>query len=89
MVSQPLPHGEAFNVLELHISGRLGHHQHNGRSPTDTALNRRPDACSRTKKALLSMPRWSTNEVGKDVGGTTEGPHLCEQLCSQTKPRIR
>jgi hypothetical protein len=24
VVSQPLPHGEAFDVLELHIGGRLG-----------------------------------------------------------------
>jgi hypothetical protein len=82
IVSQTLPHGEAFDVLELHIDGRLGHHQHNGRSPTDAALDRRPDECPRAEKALLSVPYWSMNEVCKDVGGTTEGLHLCEQLCS-------
>jgi hypothetical protein len=52
-------------------------------------LDRRPDACPRTEKVLLSVPHWSTNEVGKDVDGATEGLHLREQLCSQRKPRIR
>jgi hypothetical protein len=58
-------------------------------SATDAALDHRPNECPRTEKALLSTPCWSTNEVGKDVGGTTEGIHLHEQLCSQTKSRIR
>jgi hypothetical protein len=66
----------------------LGHRQCNGRSPMNVALDRHPDECLRTKKALLLAPRWSANEVGQDVGGATEGLHLCEQLCSQTKPRI-
>jgi hypothetical protein len=55
----------------------------------DTALYCRPDECPRTEKALLSTPHWSTNEVGKDVDGATEGLHLREQLYSQTKSRIR
>jgi hypothetical protein len=44
----------------------------------DVVLDRHLDECPRTKKALLSMPHWSMNEVGKDVGGATEGLHLHE-----------
>jgi hypothetical protein len=55
----------------------------------DIALNHRPNECLHTKKALLSAPCWSTDEVGEDVSGTTKGLHLHEQLRSQTKPRIR
>jgi hypothetical protein len=51
----------------------------------DAALNRPPDECPRAEKALLSAPRWSTNKVGQDVGGATEGLHLREQLYSQNK----
>jgi hypothetical protein len=83
VVSQPLPHGEAFDVLELHIGGRLGQRQHNGRSSMDAALDCCSDPCLRTKEALLPAPRWSTHVVGQDIGGTTEGLHLHEQLCSK------
>jgi hypothetical protein len=55
----------------------------------DTVLDRRPDECPRAEKALLLAPCWSTNEVGKDVGGATEGLHLRKQLYSRIKPRIR
>jgi hypothetical protein len=56
IVSQPLPHGEAFNVLKLHVSGRLGHSQRNDCSSTDAALDHHPNECLCTKEALLSVP---------------------------------
>jgi hypothetical protein len=56
--------GEAFNVLKLHVSGRLGHSQRNGCSSTNAALDHGPDECLRTKEALLSASHWSTNKVG-------------------------
>jgi hypothetical protein len=81
VVSQPLSHQEALNVLELHICGRLGHYQCNGLPLMNTALDRCPDQRSRTEKALLPVPHQSTNKVRQDIGGVTEGLYLHEQFC--------
>jgi hypothetical protein len=62
----------------LYVGGCLGHRQRNDRSSMDVVLDRQLDECPRTKKALLLMPHWSMNEVGKDIGGATEGLHLHE-----------
>jgi hypothetical protein len=50
VVSQPLPHWEAFDVLELHVYSRLGHRQRNGHPSTDAALDCRPDQRSRVEE---------------------------------------
>jgi hypothetical protein len=89
IVSQPIPHREAFNILGLHICGRLGHHQHNDRSSTDAALDCRPDQHPCIEEALLPMPRWSMHEVRQDVGSAAEGLHLREQPYSKQMPNIR
>jgi hypothetical protein len=89
VVSQPLPHWETFNVLELHVGGRLGHHQCNGHASMNAALDCHPDLCSCTKEALLPAPRWSTHEVSQDISGAAEGLHLHEQLCLKQMPNIR
>jgi hypothetical protein len=49
--------------LELHVGGRLGHHQCNDRSSMDAALDSYPDQCPHTEEVLLPGPCWSMHEV--------------------------